>query len=52
MFGDDIAIRNGMLEGRPETVEAIVRAGAGTALAPLAQIHCEVSGEVARILGL
>lgn len=52
VFGDDIAIRSDMLESRPEATEAIVRAGAGAALMPLAQIHCEVSGEVARILGL
>ena len=50
VFGDDVAIRAAMLEGRPGIAEAI--GGAGVALIPLAQIHCEVSGEVARILGL
>ncbi|KOR19601.1 LuxR family transcriptional regulator, partial [Burkholderia cenocepacia] len=46
VFGDDVAIRAAMLEGRPGIAEAI--GGAGVALIPLAQIHCEVSGEVAR----
>ncbi|KAG8152615.1 HD domain-containing phosphohydrolase [Burkholderia catarinensis] len=50
VFGDDVAIRTAMLESRPGMAEAI--GGAGAALIPLAQIHCEVSGEVARILGL
>ena len=49
-FGDDVAIRAAMLENRPGLAEAVGRAGA--AMFPLAQIHCEVSGEVARILGL
>ncbi|WP_321880399.1 HD domain-containing phosphohydrolase [Burkholderia cepacia] len=50
VFGDDVAIRAAMLESRPAMAEAI--GSAGVALIPLAQIHCEVSGEVARILGL
>lgn len=49
-FGDDVAIRAAMLENRPGLADAVGRAGA--AMIPLAQIHCEVSGEVARILGL
>ncbi|MBN3745879.1 LuxR family transcriptional regulator [Burkholderia sp. Se-20373] len=49
-FGDDVAIRAAMLENRPGLAEAVGRVGA--AMIPLAQIHCEVSGEVARILGL
>ncbi|MCA8242289.1 HD domain-containing phosphohydrolase [Burkholderia sp. AU32262] len=50
VFGDDVAIRATMLESRPGMAEAI--GAAGVALIPLAQIHCEVSGDVARILGL
>ncbi|CAB3796187.1 HD domain-containing phosphohydrolase [Paraburkholderia fynbosensis] len=50
MFGDDITIRTAMLEGRPGIAEAIGEVGA--AMMPLAQTHCEVSGEVAQILGL
>ncbi|GLU33511.1 HD domain-containing phosphohydrolase [Trinickia caryophylli] len=53
VFGDDIAVRVAMLEGRPgwaEPLEAL--GGTGAVMRPLAQIHCEVSGEVARMLGL
>ncbi|AOK06219.1 LuxR family transcriptional regulator [Burkholderia sp. AU19243] len=50
LFGDDVAIRSSMLESRAGMAEALGRAGA--AMLPLARIHCEVSGEVARILGL
>ena len=50
VFGDDIAIRTAMLESRPGIAETI--GGVGAALTPLAQTHCEVSGEVARIMGL
>ena len=50
VFGDDVAVRTAMLESRPGMAEAIGNAGA--AMVPLAQVHCEVSGEVARILGL
>lgn len=50
VFGDDIAIRARLLEGRPDMAQAI--ADVGAAMMPLAQIHCEVSGEIARILGL
>lgn len=53
VFGDDIQSRVAMVEGRPgwaAPLEAL--GGVGTVLAPLAQIHCEVSGEVARMLGL
>ncbi|MFJ1210338.1 HD domain-containing phosphohydrolase [Burkholderia pyrrocinia] len=50
VFGDDIAIRTAMLENRPGMAEAIGSAGAS--MLQLARIHCEVSGEVARILGL
>ncbi len=53
VFGDDIASRAAMLEGRPDWADPLAaHGGASAALTPLAQIHCEVSGEVARILGL
>ncbi|MGF6573732.1 HD-GYP domain-containing protein (c-di-GMP phosphodiesterase class II) [Paraburkholderia sp. GAS333] len=53
VFGDDIAIRIAMLEDRQGWAEQLnALGGAGAVLAPLAQIHCEVSGEVARTLGL
>lgn len=42
-----------MLEGRFEWAEPLQALGdVGSVLTPLAQIHCEVSGEVARLLGL
>ncbi|RQS27022.1 LuxR family transcriptional regulator [Burkholderia sp. Bp8992] len=50
VFGDDIAIRTAMLENRAGMAEAIESAGAS--MMKLARIHCEVSGEVAQILGL
>ncbi|TAL96747.1 MAG: LuxR family transcriptional regulator [Paraburkholderia sp.] len=53
VFGDDIGGRLAMLEGRVDwatPLEAL--GGAGAVLTPLAQIHCEVSGEVACMLGL
>lgn len=52
-LGDDIGSRADMLAMRPGWAggdESSERLGA--AIAPLAQIHCEVSGEVARMLGL
>ncbi|MGX7000579.1 HD domain-containing phosphohydrolase [Caballeronia sp. KNU42] len=52
-LGDDIASRSDMLAMRPGWAgddESPARFGA--AITPLAQIHCEVSGEVARMLGL
>jgi HD-GYP domain-containing protein (c-di-GMP phosphodiesterase class II)/DNA-binding CsgD family transcriptional regulator len=52
-FGDDIATREAMLAQRPNWAELLARqGGAAVALTPLAQIHCEVSGEVARMLDL
>src|SRR5258705_9151313 len=52
-LGDDIAGREAMLAARPSWAEHLdLQGGAHTALTPLAQIHCEVSGEVARMLGL
>ncbi|MGS0896101.1 HD domain-containing phosphohydrolase [Burkholderia stagnalis] len=50
VFGDDISIRTAMLEDRPGMAETVGAAGA--AMMPLARIHCEVVGEIARILGL
>lgn len=52
-FGDDIASREAMLAQRPNWEALLARqGGASVAIAPLAQIHCEVSGEVARMLEL
>lgn len=53
VFGDDVAVRLAMLEARPGWAEAREAPGDAAALMrPLAQTHCEVSGEIARILGL
>lgn len=53
VFGDDIAIRIAMLEGRPGWAAPVeASGGAGAVMLPLAQTHCEVSGEIARMLGL
>ncbi|KQR81515.1 LuxR family transcriptional regulator [Burkholderia sp. Leaf177] len=53
VFGDDIAIRIAMIEGREGWADPLkALGGASAVLSPLAQIHCEVSGEVARMLGL
>jgi len=54
-LGDDIASREAMLaarQGWSKPLESEGPAGIGGAMRPLAQIHCEVSGEVARILRL
>jgi HD-GYP domain-containing protein (c-di-GMP phosphodiesterase class II)/DNA-binding CsgD family transcriptional regulator len=52
-FGDDIASREAMLAQRPDWSELLARhPDAMRTITPLAQIHCEVSGEVARMLGL
>jgi response regulator RpfG family c-di-GMP phosphodiesterase len=52
-FGDDVATREAMLAQRPDwTRLASVTDDLGATLTPLAQIHCEVSTEVARLLGL
>jgi HD-GYP domain-containing protein (c-di-GMP phosphodiesterase class II) len=52
-FGDDIASREAMLAQRPNWPELLARhGGAAVAITPLAQIHCDVSGAVARMLGL
>ncbi len=53
VLGDDVAGREAMLAQRPDWAEPLEPlGGAGVALAPLARIHCEVSSEVARIIGL
>jgi HD-GYP domain-containing protein (c-di-GMP phosphodiesterase class II) len=52
-LGDDIAGRKAMLAIRPEWTQLLDSlGGASVAFKQLVQIHCEVSGEVARILGL
>src|SRR5471032_1064924 len=52
-LGDDISSRADMLAMRPGWAGDDESPGRfGAAIAPLAQIHCEVSGEVARMLGL
>ncbi|PVX81762.1 HD domain-containing phosphohydrolase [Paraburkholderia unamae] len=53
VFGDDIQIRVAMLEGGSDWAAPLQSlGGAAAVLSPLAQIHCEVAGEVARMLGL
>lgn len=52
-LGDDIGGRAAMLAMRPDWAGGDAAAAqVGAAILPLAQIHCEVSGEVARMLGL
>ena len=52
-LGDDVAGREAMLAQRADWAKPLdVHGGIVTALTPLAQIHCEVSGEVARMLRL
>lgn len=53
LLGDDIAGREAMLAMRPDWASATAtHGGPAVAISPLAQIHCEVSGEVARLLDL
>ena len=53
LIGDDIAGREAMLARRPGSpVAAVVARDAGESIRRLAHIHCEVSGEVARMLTL
>jgi response regulator RpfG family c-di-GMP phosphodiesterase len=53
LFGNDVTGRQAMLAMQPDAIHTIHAAGGfEQALSPLARIHCEVSGEVARILGL
>ncbi|HTJ93515.1 MAG TPA: HD domain-containing phosphohydrolase [Pararobbsia sp.] len=52
-LGDDVAGREAMLAARPGWDDGLKAQGdAAAVIRPLAQIHCEVSGEVARMLGL
>ncbi|MFC0397615.1 HD domain-containing phosphohydrolase [Paraburkholderia rhizosphaerae] len=52
-LGDDVGGRAAMLAQRPDWAQPLdAHGGVSAALTPLAQIHCEVSGEVARMLGL
>jgi HD-GYP domain-containing protein (c-di-GMP phosphodiesterase class II) len=52
-LGDDVAGRAAMLAARPDWAKPLdPQGGVGAAIPPLAQIHCEVSGEVARMLNL
>jgi response regulator RpfG family c-di-GMP phosphodiesterase/DNA-binding CsgD family transcriptional regulator len=53
LFGDDVAERAAMLARRPDTAlsRAVARGDYGGVL-ELARIHCEVSGDIARMLGL
>ncbi|HEX2603343.1 MAG TPA: HD domain-containing phosphohydrolase [Oxalicibacterium sp.] len=52
LFGDDVIGRQSMLAMRSEWMQAVEEAGGLEAVSPLARIHCEVAGEVARALGL
>lgn len=52
MLGDDVAGREAMLAQRQDWAKTVDPNGVKGAMRPLAQIHCEVSGEVARILQL
>lgn len=53
LLGDDVSGRRAMLAMQQDAMPAIDAAGGlERVLSPLARIHCEVSGEVARILGL
>jgi HD-GYP domain-containing protein (c-di-GMP phosphodiesterase class II) len=51
VLGDDIASREAMLAARPDWAKPLdLQGGVNAVIGPLAQIHCEVSGEVARLL--
>jgi response regulator RpfG family c-di-GMP phosphodiesterase/DNA-binding CsgD family transcriptional regulator len=53
LIGDDVAGREAMLARRPDSaVAAVFARGEGASISGLAQIHCEVSGEIARMLAL
>lgn len=51
-LGDDVAGREAMLAQRQGWSKPLESQSTRSALMPLAQIHCEVAGEVARILRL
>lgn len=52
MLGDDVAGREAMLAQRQDWTKPFELQDVKGAIRPLAQIHCEVSGEIARILNL
>ncbi|MGH8781275.1 HD domain-containing phosphohydrolase [Paraburkholderia sp.] len=53
LFGDDVGGREAMLAGRASWSTRLEQHGGGAvAIKPLAEIHCEVSGEVGARLGL
>jgi len=53
VLGDDVAGREAMLAMRPGWSAPLARhGGAAAAIRPLAEIHCEVSGQVAAMLRL
>jgi HD-GYP domain-containing protein (c-di-GMP phosphodiesterase class II)/DNA-binding CsgD family transcriptional regulator len=53
VLGDDVAGREAMLAMRPGWAEPLARhGGTAAAIRPLAEIHCEVSGEVGAMLNL
>lgn len=53
ILGDDVAGREAMLAMRPDWAASLDSVGGvQQAILPLAQAHCEVSGELARMLGL
>jgi response regulator RpfG family c-di-GMP phosphodiesterase len=51
-LGDDVATREAMLALKPDWAPAELHGDLGAVMTPLARIHCEVSGEAARMLGL
>ena len=51
-LGDDVAGREAMLAQRQDWARRMASQEVGGTMRPLAQIHCEVSGEIARILDL
>ncbi|WP_109477435.1 HD domain-containing phosphohydrolase [Paraburkholderia sp. C35] len=51
-LGDDVASREAMLALKTDWAPLELHADLGAVITPLARIHCEVSGEAARMLGL
>jgi HD-GYP domain-containing protein (c-di-GMP phosphodiesterase class II) len=51
-FGDDVGGREAMLAQREDWSKPLAPENVRSTISPLAQIHCEVSGEVAHILRL
>lgn len=52
VLGDDVAGREAMLAQRQDWMQRIASQEVATTMRPLAQIHCDVSGEIARMLNL